>query len=37
MVGSDSLAVKIETAPKGGGMKLPPGGKTSIPSRRINL
>jgi len=37
MVGSDCLVVKIESAPKGGGMRLPPGGKTSIPSRRVNL
>ena len=37
MVGSDRLVVKIESAPTGGGMSLPPGGKTSIPSRRVNL
>lgn len=37
MVGSDRLVVKVESAPKGGGMRLPPGGKTSIPSRRVNL
>ena len=37
MVGSDRFVVKVESAPKGGGMKLPPGGKTSIPSRRVNL
>lgn len=37
MVGSDRLVVKIESAPMGGGMRLPPGGKTSIPSRRVNL
>lgn len=36
MVGSDCLVVKVELAPKGG-MRLPPGGKTSIPSRRANL
>ncbi len=37
MVGSDCLVVKIESAPKGEDMRLPPGGKTSIPSRRVNL
>lgn len=37
MVGSDRLVVKIESAPKGGEMRPPPGGKTSIPSRRVNL
>jgi len=37
VVGSDHLVVKVESAPKSGGMKLPPGGKTSIPSRRVNL
>jgi len=37
MVGSDRLVVKIESAPMGGGMRLPPGGKTSIPSRRVSL
>ena len=45
VVGSDCLVVKVESALKGGGMKLPPdgrtsipsGGKTSIPSRRVNL
>ena len=37
MVGSDRLVVKVESAPKGGGMRLPPGGKTSIPSRRVSL
>jgi len=37
MVGSDRLVVKIESAPTGGGMRLTPGGKTSIPSRRVNL
>lgn len=37
MVGSDRRVAKIESAPKGGDMRLPPGGKTSIPSRRVNL
>ena len=37
VVGFDCLVVKVESAPTGGGMKLPPGGKTSIPSRRVNL
>lgn len=37
MVGSDRRVAKIESAPKGGDLRLPPGGKTSIPSRRVNL
>jgi len=37
VVGSDRLVVKVESAPKGGGMRLPTGGKTSISSRRVNL
>ena len=37
VAGSDRLKVKVESPVKGGDMKLPPGGKTSIPARRVNL
>jgi hypothetical protein len=37
VVGSDCFVAKVELTPKGGGMRLPPDGKTSIPSRRVNL
>jgi len=37
VVGIDCFVAKVESAPKGVGMKLPPGGKTSIPSRRVNI